>query len=358
MKKEIKVIEITQPIGTFFIGKINSNDLIQSSFVRRRGYDKEGVQRDISIKREMEIESYCKDPDATFPTPIILAVDSSICSLKNDDTLIEYEDDNYIFEIIDGQHRVGGISKANNQTGFSCELVVVLMFDLTEEEKAYVFSTINSNQTKVDKSLIYDLFELSTKRSPLKTCHYIARIMNSKNTYPFYQKLKMLGKKEHGLNTLSQGTFVKGLVELISKNPQEDMIRIKNGDELLQDEKLPLRNLFINEKDDIILKILKNYFTAVSVVFEKEWNSNDYILTKTTGYLALMKAFGKFYNFGIEQGRLDEEFFVSIFKGIKNIFKHKHIQLISEEFQAGGVGQNRLKVEFENALMQISKSEF
>jgi len=79
MKKEIKVIEITQPIGTFFIGKINSNDLIKSSFVRRRGDDNEGVQRDISIKREMEIESYCKDPDATFPTPIILAVDSSIC---------------------------------------------------------------------------------------------------------------------------------------------------------------------------------------------------------------------------------------------------------------------------------------
>ena len=355
MQKEIKVIEITQPIGTFYIGKINSNDLIESSYVRRRGED--GIQRELSNKREKEIESYCKDPDATFPTPIILAVDSSICELKNDATLIEYEDDKYIFEIIDGQHRVGGIRRANYSTGFSCELVVVLMFDLTEEEKAYVFSTINSNQTKVDKSLIYDLFELSTKRSPLKTCHYIARIMNSKDTYPFYQKLKMLGKKEHGSNTLSQGTFVKGLVELISKDPQEDMIRIKNGDKLLQDEKLPLRNLFINEKDDIILKILKNYFTAVSVVFKKEWNSNDYILTKTTGYLALMKAFGKFYNYGMKQGRLDEEFFVSIFMKIKNIFEHKYILLTSKEFQAGGVGQNKLKDEFENALMQISNSE-
>ena len=208
MKKEIKVIEITQPIGTFFIGKIDSSDLIKSSYVRPRG-DNEGIQRQTSIKREMEIESYCKDPDATFPTPIILSVDSSFCKLKNNGTLIEYEDDKYIFEIIDGQHRVGGIKRASISYGFSCELLVVLMFDLTEEEKAYVFSTINSNQAKVDKSLIYDLFELSTKRSPLKTCHYIARIMNSKNTYPFYQRLKMLGKRENGLNTLSQGTFVK-----------------------------------------------------------------------------------------------------------------------------------------------------
>ena len=103
------------------------------------------------------------------------------------------------------------------------------MFDLTEEEKAYIFSTINSNQAKVDKSLIYDLFELSTERSPLKTCHYIARIMNSKEDSPFYQRLKMLGKKENELSTLSQGTFVKGLVDLISKQPQKDMILIKNG---------------------------------------------------------------------------------------------------------------------------------
>ena len=358
MQKEIKVIEITQPIGTFYIGKINSNDLIESSYVHRRGDDNKGIQRDISIKRVMEIESYCKDPDATFPTPLIVSVDSSFCELKNGGTLIEYNDDNCIFEIIDGQHRVEGIRLASNNSGFRCELLFVLMFDLTEEEKAYVFSTINSNQAKVDKSLIYDLFELSTKRSPLKTCHYIARIMNSKHTYPFYQRLKMLGKRERGSNTLSQGTFVKGLVELISKNPQEDMIRIKNGDKLLPDEKLPLRNFFINENDDIILKILKNYFTAVSVVFEKEWYSNDYILTKTTGYLALIKAFEKFYNFGMEQGRLDEEFFVNIFKKIKDIFERKHIQLISGEFQAGGVGQNRLKVEFEDALMQISNSEF
>ena len=95
----------------------------------------------------------------------------------------------------------------------------------------------------------------------------------------------------------------------------------------------------------------------MSIVFEKQWNSNNYILTKTTGYLALMKAFEKFYNFGMEKGRLDEEFFVSVFEKIKNIFEHKGIELTSREFQAGGVGQNNLKDEFENALMQISNSE-
>ena len=99
--------------------------------------------------------------------------------------------------------------------------MVVVMFDLTEEEKAYIFSTINSNQTKVDKSLIYDLFELSKTRSPHKTCHEIARIMNSDKNSPFYGKLKMLGKKSDKTAILSQGTFVNYLCRLMSNKPNK-----------------------------------------------------------------------------------------------------------------------------------------
>ena len=87
------------------------------------------------------------------------------------------------------------------------------MFDLTEEEKAYVFSIINSKQTKVSSSLIYDLFSLSQHRSPTKTAHEIARALNRNTESPFYKRLKMLGKKIEGEDkaTLSQGTFVKYL---------------------------------------------------------------------------------------------------------------------------------------------------
>lgn len=340
MKKEINVIEITQPIGTFYVGKMHSTDLVKCFYVRSRD-NEEGIQRLTSRKRVDEIESYCKDPDAAFPTPIILSVDSKSCKFDEHGNTVEYENSEENFEIIDGQHRVKGIKQAQNSFGFECELLVVLMFDLTEEEKAYIFSTINSNQAKVDKSLIYDLFELSTERSPLKTCHYIARIMNSKDDSPFYKRLKMLGKKENKLSTLSQGTFVKGLVELISKNPQRDMILIKNK-ETLPKEELVLRNLFIKEQDDIILKIIKNYFAAVKNVFTDEWNSDKYILTKTTGYLGLMKVFPEFYEHGMKEGSLNQEFFEGVFRKIKKIFKEKETELTSEQFVSGVTGQNKL----------------
>ena len=211
---EIQIIEIEQPIGTFYLGKMKSETIIEHYVVHNRYLD-DGVQREASNKRINEISNYCKDPDATFPTPIIISIkssdfkDDSIQVIEGVGVALQVSPSlGRVFEIIDGQHRIKGIEKAWEDFKFSCDMVVVFMLDLTEEEKAYVFSTINSNQAKVNKSLIYDLFDLSTKRSPFKTSHYIARMMNKEYNSPFYHRLKMLGKKQVDGATLSQGTFV------------------------------------------------------------------------------------------------------------------------------------------------------
>ncbi len=41
-------------------------------------------------------------------------------------------------------------------------------------QQANIFSTVNLSQTKVNRSLAYDLFALAASRSPQKTCHDIA----------------------------------------------------------------------------------------------------------------------------------------------------------------------------------------
>ena len=77
------------------------------------------------------------------------------------------------------------------------------------------------------------------------------------------------------------------------------MIDLKNGIEIKDDERYVLRKYFKDKRDDIILKLLNNYFGAVSSVFSEEWeNSKEYILSKTTGYGALLKAFPTFYKKG------------------------------------------------------------
>lgn len=360
----INLIEIEQPIGTFYLGKMNSNTIIKHYVVNDR-YSKNGVQREVSKNRVSEIANYCKDPDATFPTPIIISVKTSDFQ-QNNNVLQETSEgggivmqvspslEKKVFEIIDGQHRIQGIEKARNEFNFSCDMVVVFMLDLTEEEKAYVFSTINSNQAKVNKSLIYDLFDLSTKRSPFKTCHYIARMMNKEYDSPFHKKLKMLGKKQTDEATLSQGTFVNGMLKLISKNPQEDMIAIKNGDSLKDDPRYPLRKFFIDENDSKIFKIVTDYFSAISSVFKEEWYSNDYILTKTTGYLGLIMLFPKLYDYSEQSNLSMYDFFEKSFKTIQDGLLEDNKKLTSEYYVSGVKGQKKLAIDFLKILLDVS----
>lgn len=345
---KINLIEITQPIGTFYVGKMDSKTLINISKVHRRDINdsRNGIQRELQINRAKEIANYCKDPDAAFPTPIVLSINSDDIQIENkieDIYTLSFNENHPIAEILDGQHRVEGIKISQN---FETEMMIAIMFDLSEEEKAYVFSTINSNQKKVDKSLIYDLFEISTGRSPLKTCHDIARILNSDDSSPFYKRLKMLGKKQSETEILSQGMFVTHLVRLISKNPQKDEISIKNNETLTSDPSLIFREYFINNKDEIILKILTNYFNSVATVFETEWKDNNYILAKSTGYGALLKALPDFYSEGIKRKTLSQEFFLDIFKNIRNEFRDNKIELSSSHFGSGEQAQNALACEF------------
>lgn len=353
MKYKIPILEITQPVGTFYVGKLNSKSLIKITKTVRREEDG-GIQRNLSQDRTKSIGKYCEDPDAAFPTPIILAVKEediiSIRKIEGADGLYElvFTDDEHFAEILDGQHRIEGIKLAPE---FETDLMIVITFDLTEEEKAYIFSTINSNQTKVPKSLIFDLFELSTERSPYKTCHEIARIMNSDEKSPFYGRLKMLGKKGQSNTVLSQGTFVNYLCRLISNRPQEDMIHIKRGEEIEENPRYILRHYFIQERDDIILKLMMNYFSAVAAVFTEEWeNSEKYILAKTTGYGALLKVFPRLYEKGVRERRLSQTFFEGEWRKVKDFLKENRIHLTSADIPSGEQGQSYLAEWFKKGI--------
>lgn len=341
--KVIRMIEINQPIGTFYIGKMSSTDIIHISKVSQRN-SWGGHQRQLKNVRAKEIATYCTDPDATFPTPVILAVseedfvptysaDSGFISFKYDET-------KKIAEILDGQHRIAGISVSPDK---EFELPVVIMFNLREEQKAYVFSTINGNQVKVDRSLIYDLFDLSETPSPYKTCHYIARSMNSDPQSPFYKRLKMLEKRESSKQTISQNTFVTNLCQLISAKPQEDAIALKKQERLLDNSKYVFRKYFIRGKDEVVLKILHNYFGAAAEVFSYEWNNpKDFILTKSVGFEGLISALSVLVPRGEEKGDLSKQRFVSVFEQLKLQLSINNMQLTSTCFSSSSQDAKRL----------------
>ena len=343
MEIKLKYIEVTQPIGTFYLCKMNAKDLGESVDVLSRKDSREGIQRVRSSKRIKEISTFCEDPDATFPTSIIISVDEKVdVKYEGEYICLSYEEK--IGDIIDGQHRLYGILKSGKAENF--ELPIVLMIHPTIEEKAYVFSIINSKQEKVDKSLIYDLFDVSSERSPQKTVHDIARLLNELEHSPFRNRLKMLGVKEENQENaiLSQGTFSKRLLKLITNTPDQDRINLKNGRWIEPDSRFVFRQYFIDDRDDVILKILLNCYGALKKVFIDLWEKpQSNILWKTTGFNAVMDSIPQMVKLGIKRRTLRESFFEEIFNKLKGLLLKDNKQLTSEDFGSGEQPTTKLK---------------
>jgi len=297
---KIKCLFVQQPIGEFYVGAIKAQDLVAISFadVRRpEGRDIEryiGTQRDLNEGRVAEIKKYVSTVDACFPSSIILAIDTSSADYDKDKSLLTIENGPNVAKIIDGQHRIAGLKDYNGPDFY---LNVTIFLDMDIEDQAMVFATINLKQTKVSKSLAYDLYDFAKSRSPQKTCHNIAKLMNSKKGSPLEGRIKILGKSS-GLEKelITQATFVDRVLRLISKDPMQDKDTLKRNkplkkvsDKELQD--LVFRNMFIEGADASIAKCLWNYFSAVHDRWPNAWNNYErgMILARTTGFAALVK---------------------------------------------------------------------
>lgn len=339
------VIQFEQPIGTFLLAAVNASDVIHISKVDPRKFDTEkletyaGPQREPSWKRIKDIAEYCKTVDATFPTPILLSINTGNYLIN--DNVIEITGQ-AVADIVDGQHRVLGIKESGKANDFT--LPVVFLLDATEEEKALIFAIINGKQTKVPASLIYDLFGVSEKRSPQKTAHEIARSLNSDLESPFYRRLKMLGKKSPGtIESLSQGTFVKALLPLISSDPIRDMDLIK------RDEKPPIQNDCVfneywrNDQDHIILKILGNIFTAIKETWADDWNSPEKsILSKAIGFSGIMRAMPNLIRHGKDRKDLSGDFFLSICHKVQQEMQQRGVSFSHSDFSTAA-GEARIR---------------
>lgn len=308
-------IRVRQPIGEFYIGSIKSNELVKLTWVDVRRLEKEkrdfesylGIQRPLDKKRVSEIQQYVKTADACFPSAVILAV-PSICASYDEAGHImtlsnsignENPEDNIILgqvcKVLDGQHRIEGLK---DYKGDDFEVNVSLFVEMDIAEQAYVFSTVNLAQTKVNKSLVYDLYDLAKSRSPQKVCHNIAVAIDAHSKSPLHQRIKRLGTATQGrLNeTITQSTFVEALLKYISPSPNVDRDvylrgRKPSADGVDVQNKYFLRTMFLAEKDVELADIIWNYFDAVKERWPVAWEASGkgLMLNKTNGFKALMR---------------------------------------------------------------------
>jgi DGQHR domain-containing protein len=342
----VPVFELEQPLGTFYVGKMSARDLQRIAAAdTRRKVDREvevytGIQRELSQKRQKEIGDYIGTYDASFPNAFIIAIKSEDL-IEPVNGVMKIRADEKVASIIDGQHRLSGFSELNKD---NFDLIVSIFVDLPIEDQAMLFATINLKQTKVNSSLVFDLFEETKLRSPEKTCHNICKSLNQEPTSPFFHQIKPLGKRtEDYVGRLTQATFVKQLLPHVCKNPEAVRDLIKRGgkpeasDPVNQD--CIFWNFFCEEKDWAILKVLTNYFSAVATTFADDWRAESSPLSRTIGYAALMNLLEPVVRLGRGKNppTLDQEFFTEQFTKAKGLAPFSF-----EQYPAGGIGEKKL----------------
>ena len=329
-------IPVIQNQQEFVIGVFTIDQILKfTKFTKRLiiNYDDENkpiynshIQREVESMRVEKIADFLiEDPEATFPTNIVLSIPQKVIDRQtHSKQFIEIYLNQEVFSgieeekqkentgdvhitIIDGQHRIRGIEIAierlqkNIDTAvqtyrggvsesidkkleyyrvrlkdlLNIQLVVSFFIDKTLEYQAMIFSTINRTQKKVSESLVYSLFGLTTQDSPQKTALQVVLALNAHSKSPFYNRIKLYGG-DYEINQsppLSQAGMVKSIINLISENLREsELDRYRSRKELFKRsdssfKNLPMRKYYALNQDSSISNILFHYFSAVKIIF-------------------------------------------------------------------------------------------
>ncbi|ASM51750.1 hypothetical protein PESP_b0132 [Pseudoalteromonas espejiana DSM 9414] len=309
-------IEVFQPIGPFYVFKIKATKLVNLVF-SMAAYSQEGklsgVQRKLREDRIKEIGLYCKSNNATFPNSIILSA-----NYKKSGEYVNDEDIRWfvsgerliipqkieLASIIDGQHRIEGLKEAIRSNDFvDFDILCSVYLDMPFSQQAEVFTSINFNQKKVDKSIAYELFGYDLDNtdkqfwSPDTLAVYFARVLNNDNNSFLKGRIHTAinGNVKNQDWFVSTACIVECITLLISTDATKDRYTIHQNSFINKGRKRlksiksdsPLRALYIEGKDKDIFDIVSIFLSKINSL---GWfNSKDLVTTKTIGFLALFE---------------------------------------------------------------------
>lgn len=251
---KIKYMKVTQKNESFYVVKMKATDMRNIvNFHFRNPYSNEkntfelyenyirriesagieitnsdiGIQRRLDATRIKSIKKYLEtSEEGFFPNSVILALDpfesdyvENIDEIEGNDFGEIHLKEGVKFQVVDGQHRLAGLFISEEYVQKNFEILAVLLISATPEVCAKVFSDVNGTQTKVNKSVIYDLLGIvktnTTNEFQLKILHDISNQLNSDIESPLYKHIKMLGI---GSGAISQAFFIESLQYAINDN--------------------------------------------------------------------------------------------------------------------------------------------
>ena len=386
---KLTAIKVSQPLADFYITKIKASDLLNVSFSEQLQYQEngelKGSQRKIDVRRLKEIAKFIDSVEMSFPSSIILAVNYteggyvleddnkerwSISHLNGDIYEITLPDHKKLAAIIDGQHRLNAFNYAE-ENNKEIEVVCSIYFDLPNSYQAFLFATINGNQKKVDKSLALEQFGFNVENepesswTPEKLAVYFSRKLNFREDSPLYKKIKLAPQYDASLSVdrsdwiISTAAIVEGILSLISSNPKRDRVlmaekKIFSGRSRKMvascKDKTPLRNWYLENRDDDLYNIIVKFFHCVTEVLWSDNCSTSSYIKKTIGILALFD-FLKIIVSQVDSDKLQDIDFMSY------IYVANTIDFSDNYFSASGIGRGRIRKTFAYVNNLISEED-
>ena len=274
------------PKINFMVARLKPEWLIKSSTVHRRvdkgGY-MTGYQRVLEKSRIFQLGSYLSKEEWALPNSIILCTNTSAYKKNrfevNKDGLIKLQSITGSFWVMDGQHRLYGFAKSEDEKDMKSDLICVI-FDSNnmgsnyEERQANIFVDINYKSKKVSTSLLLELMQdynlLNIKDNiGVDIVKKIAKEPEFKNLISGYSD-------KSGLINLT--TFVSSIKALCG--PKGAMAKYLNTSDYNQ----------ILEKG---YKIILSFFKNIKIKYQDEWANPEYSLSSDKGIRGLFILLGK-----------------------------------------------------------------
>ncbi|MEJ0106142.1 MAG: DGQHR domain-containing protein [Bacteroidota bacterium] len=342
---KVGLVQFIQKDQAFYLAKIKASDFLKVYTVRPAQYDLErhislansfqaddkyyshlitedkdnikekDFQRDPNNERINKIVKFLNDEEYPFfPNTII-----SNCELINDwenfdvdedsseadffslqdkpafISFLKLQDKNYHLYIpfvansvlvIDGQHRLVGLERANKEVQDNYDLVVAFIIGYDRSIIAKQFYTINYEQKPVNKSLLYQLTGEFTKEiNELSFMHNVVKLLNELENSPFQGRIKMLGTTPKNISpdakaklSISQSFLIDSTIRFISAKAKGSLYPpillkyFKNPDEHIH-----------------IVRLIARYFNAVKEI-KSDWEiPKESLISKGMGVGALLK---------------------------------------------------------------------
>jgi DGQHR domain-containing protein len=250
-----------------------------ANFIGKVERSEKAFQRLLSRRKVREIVNFYESAETqpAIPGSVLLFAEDVLKfrPLGHFESVGDLEDPKSGFLIIDGQHRLAGLhffGLKNPSLLDQIEVPCVIFDGKTGDFAAEMFVTINSTQTRINRSHLIDLLDrISGSDDETRLAAKIVNKLYEEASSPLQYKINRLGGRSKQEKWILQAELFNEIKKLV-----------------VQNEKLFMKDF--RGKPEKAYELVADYLKAVRSVMERIWGSNDkYKFTSSVTIKALIR---------------------------------------------------------------------